>query len=60
MRIGYRVLNIDKTYLYVWDTKKSKNTLHESASFNVPNKKEREKSYFEEFITKLLGRVFFN
>lgn len=38
--------------------KKSKNTLHESASFNVPNKKEREKSYFEEFITKLLGRVF--
>ena len=37
----------------------SKNRLlNESASFNVPKKKEREKSYFEEFITKLLGKVF--
>ena len=32
--------------------------LNESASFNVPEKKEREKSYFEEFITKLLGKVY--
>lgn len=38
--------------------KKSKNILNESASFNMPEKKEREKSYFEEFITKLLGKVY--
>jgi len=35
-----------------------KNLLNESASFNVPKKKERDKSYFEEFITKLLGKVY--
>jgi hypothetical protein len=37
---------------------KNKKILNESASFNMPEKKEREKSYFEEFITKLLGKVF--
>ena len=37
---------------------KNKKGLFESASFNVPEKKEREKSYFEEFITKLLGKVY--
>ena len=31
--------------------------LNESASFNVPEKKERQKSTYEEFITKLLGKV---
>jgi len=31
--------------------------LNESASFNVPEKKEREKSAFEDFILKLLGRI---
>lgn len=35
-----------------------KKLLNESASFNVPEKKQREKSYFEEFITKLLGKVY--
>ena len=35
-----------------------KKLLNESASFNVPEKKEREKSYFEEFITKLMGKVY--
>lgn len=30
----------------------------ESASFSAPKSKKREKSYFEEFITKLLGKVF--
>jgi hypothetical protein len=35
-----------------------KKLLNESASFNMPEKKEREKSYFEDFITKLLGKVF--
>jgi hypothetical protein len=38
--------------------RKNKKILNESASFNMPEKKEREKSYFEEFITKLLGKVF--
>lgn len=35
-----------------------KKLLNESAYFNMPEKKEREKSYFEEFITKLLGKVY--
>lgn len=35
-----------------------KKLLNESASFNMPEKKEREKSYFEEFITKLMGKVY--
>lgn len=35
-----------------------KKLINESASFNVPEKKEREKSYFEDFISKLLGKVF--
>lgn len=36
----------------------NKKLLNESASFNSPtNKKEREKSYAEEFITKMLGRI---
>ena len=39
--------------------KNQKNTLHESASFNVAEQEKKgKKSYFEEFITKLLGRVF--
>lgn len=31
--------------------------LNESASFNVPEKKERQKSTYEEFINKLLGKI---
>ena len=34
--------------------------LNESGSFNVPKKEEREKSTFEDFILKLLGRVNLN
>ena len=30
---------------------------NESASFNVPKKEERKKSTYEEFITKLLGKI---
>jgi len=35
-----------------------KKYLNESGSFNVPNKPEREKSSYEDFILKLLGRIF--
>ena len=35
----------------------NKHIKNESASFNVPEKKERQKSNYEEFITKLLGKV---
>ena len=35
----------------------NKHMRNESASFNVPEKKERQKSNYEEFITKLLGKV---
>jgi len=41
------------------DMGKNKHINNESASFNLPDKKEREKSNFEEFITKLLGKVIF-
>ena len=34
-----------------------KHMLNESASFNMPEKEERQKSNYEEFITKLLGKV---
>ncbi len=34
-----------------------KNIKNESASFNVPEREERQKSNYEEFITKLLGKV---
>ena len=35
-----------------------KNLHNESASFNMPEKKEREKGKYEEFILKLMGRIF--
>ena len=35
----------------------NKHIKNESASFNVPENKERQKSNYEEFITKLLGKV---
>ena len=35
-----------------------KNIHNESASFNMPDKKEREKGKYEEFILKLMGRIF--
>jgi len=38
--------------------KGDKKYINESGSFNVPNKPEREKSFYEDFILKLLGRVF--
>ncbi len=34
-----------------------KNIKNESASFNIPKKEERQKSRYEDFITKLLGKV---
>lgn len=34
-----------------------KHMRNESASFNVPKKEERQKSSYEEFITKLLGKI---
>jgi len=36
---------------------KNSNLNESGASFNVPEKKEREKSAFEDFILKLLGRI---
>lgn len=36
---------------------RKKNINTESASFNPPKKEERQKSNFEEFITKLMGKV---
>jgi len=36
---------------------KNSNLNESGASFNMPEKKEREKSNFEEFILKLLGRI---
>ena len=35
----------------------NKHMRNESASFNMPEKEERQKSNYEEFITKLLGKV---
>ena len=35
-----------------------KNIHNESASFNMPEKQEREKGKYEDFILKLMGRVF--
>lgn len=35
-----------------------KNIRNESASFNMPEKKEREKGKYEDFILKLMGRIF--
>lgn len=35
-----------------------KNIHNESASFNMPEKKGREKGKYEEFILKLMGRIF--
>jgi len=37
---------------------KDKNNINESASFKTPNKKEREKGVHEDFILKLMGRIF--
>jgi len=39
------------------DMGNKKNMFNESASFNMPKKEERQKSSYEEFITKLLGKV---
>ena len=39
------------------DMGNKKNIINESASFNMPKKEERQKSSYEEFITKLLGKV---
>lgn len=35
-----------------------KNIFNESASFNMPEKKERDKGKWEDFIIKLMGRIF--
>jgi hypothetical protein len=34
------------------------NIFNESASFNMPEKKERDKGKYEDFILKLMGRIF--
>jgi hypothetical protein len=37
-----------------------KNNLSESGSFNMPEKTERKKGEFEDFITKFLGKIYLN